>query len=49
MFLFSAEHKDGVVRLYNDSATLDFLKTSDLCMKLVYDSQTVGRFLLIYS
>uniref|UniRef100_A0A672YRD3 Uncharacterized protein n=1 Tax=Sphaeramia orbicularis TaxID=375764 RepID=A0A672YRD3_9TELE len=40
--------KDGVRKMLNDSAKVHFLESCDDCMTMIYDSETYGRYLLIY-
>uniref|UniRef100_A0A672YRG7 Apolipoprotein M n=1 Tax=Sphaeramia orbicularis TaxID=375764 RepID=A0A672YRG7_9TELE len=42
------EEKDGVRKMLNDSAKVHFLESCDDCMTMIYDSETYGRYLLIY-
>uniref|UniRef100_A0A672YRG4 Uncharacterized protein n=1 Tax=Sphaeramia orbicularis TaxID=375764 RepID=A0A672YRG4_9TELE len=44
----NVEENDGVRKPFNESAELDFLESCDDCMAILYNSKTIGRYLMIY-
>uniref|UniRef100_A0A672YRJ2 Uncharacterized protein n=1 Tax=Sphaeramia orbicularis TaxID=375764 RepID=A0A672YRJ2_9TELE len=48
VFLLLVEETNGVRKMVNDSGKVDFLESCDDCMTMIYDSETYGRYLLLY-